>query len=477
MNGQTDGQLLRAYAESRSETAFTELVRRHIDFVYSAAQRMVYDPHLAEDVTQAVFVALAKGAGQLADRPVLSGWLHRTAQNIAAQTVRTIERRRARESRYMESAMNVMLSPEDEASWDHIAPHLDAALGELSDTDRDALFLRYFQSKSARDMAAALGVTDDAAQKRVNRAVERLRQLFAKRGVAVGASSLAIAISANAVQSAPAGLAITISAAATLVGTTFVTTTATATKVIAMTAFQKAILTASLTVAVGAGIYEANQAASAHARARTLEQQQTPLTGQIRQLQRERDDTTKKLAQLNDKLRSAESNDLELLRLRSEVGMLQKQTNELIRLQAATAQPHSDLTSDKAHSPNLAAGDLVPVESLAFAGYTTPEATFQSTLSADAKGDLKTLFEGFTPERRQEEEKGIAGKSESELAEMRAQRAAHFNAANVRIVNSRHLSDDDAELVIYLAMEKGNELATMTMKRIAGEWKISAMRH
>src|SRR6185295_10130767 len=152
MNDQTDAQLLRAYAEKRSEAAIGELVRRHVDFVYSAARRMVRDPHLAEDVTQAVFVALTKSAGQLADHPVLSGWLHRTAQNIAAQTVRTIERRRAREQEAV--AMNELLSGGSEVSWEHIAPHLDAALVELDEPDRNALLLRYFERKSAREMAA-----------------------------------------------------------------------------------------------------------------------------------------------------------------------------------------------------------------------------------------------------------------------------------------------------------------------------------
>src|SRR6185503_3265523 len=119
MNDRSDSQLLRAYAEARSEAAFAELVRRHIDFVYSAAFRMVRDAHLAEDVTQGVFAALAKGAGALAIRPVLSGWLHRTAQNIAAETVRTIERRRAREQE--SAAMNELLSADTDASWEQIS--------------------------------------------------------------------------------------------------------------------------------------------------------------------------------------------------------------------------------------------------------------------------------------------------------------------------------------------------------------------
>ena len=128
MNSLSDQQLLRDYALHRSEAAFSELVRRRIDFVYSAALRMVRDAHLAEDVTQGVFMALARNARQLTDRPVLSGWLHRTAQNIAASTVRTDVRRRAREQEA--AAMNELLSDTAEVQWEHIAAHLDAALAQ-----------------------------------------------------------------------------------------------------------------------------------------------------------------------------------------------------------------------------------------------------------------------------------------------------------------------------------------------------------
>jgi hypothetical protein len=168
----------------------------------------------------------------------------------------------------------------------------------------------------------------------------------------------------------------------------------------------------------------------------------------------------------------------ELLKLRSEVGLLRKQTNELLKLQAENRQLRAGQASGiPRRQPNLAAGDSVPVESLALAGYATPEAAFESTLSADVKGDLKTFFEGFTPERRQEEQKGIAGKSEDELAARAVERAAHFAGADARILNSRLLSEDEAELVVFLAREKENELITFTMKRIGGEWKISGDRH
>src|ERR1035441_8843788 len=137
--------------------------------------------------------------------------------------------------------MNELLSAEYDVNWENIATHLDAGLGELDEADRDALLLRYFERKSASEMAQTLGISDEAAQKRVNRAVERLREFFAKRGVTVGASGLVVVISANAVQAAPAGLAPTISSAAIVAGTTLAATTVTATKAIGMTALQKAL--------------------------------------------------------------------------------------------------------------------------------------------------------------------------------------------------------------------------------------------
>jgi RNA polymerase sigma factor (sigma-70 family) len=240
----SDPNLLRAYAERRSEAAFAELVRRHIDLVHSAAVRMVNDSHLAEDVTQGVFVALAKDAGKLAAHPVLSGWLHTTTRNIAAQAIRSEARRRKREQ--LAAAMHD--PSETAAAWDGIAPHLDAALAELPSSDRDAVLLRYFENQSARDIAAVLGISPEAAQKRVNRGVEKLREKLAKRGITAGAAGLTGAISAHAVQAAPAGLAVAISGTAPA-GTALA---AIGTKIIAMTTIQKLIAGAAV-VAIIAG--------------------------------------------------------------------------------------------------------------------------------------------------------------------------------------------------------------------------------
>lgn len=318
MNTLSDQQLLREYAGKRSEVAFAELVRRHVDLVHSAALRMMRDSHLAEDLTQGAFLALAQNAPQLTDHPVLSGWLHRTAQNLAVKAVRTDVRRRAREQEA--ATMNELLSAGSEATWDQVAPHLDAALGELSESDRDAVLLRYFERKSAREMAQSLGISDEAAQRRVSRAVDRLREFFAQRGVTVGASGLVAAISANAVQAAPVGLAVAISAGGALAGTAIAATTAIET--IAMTTLQKAIITATLAVAVGTGIFQARQNSDLRTQVEALQQQTSPLTDQLKQLQQERDDAVARQAELLRENQRWQQTAAEVPKLRGEVERL-----------------------------------------------------------------------------------------------------------------------------------------------------------
>jgi len=345
MNSVTDQQLLRDYTERRSETAFAELVHRHVDFVYSSALRMVHDAHLAEDVTQDVFVALAQNARKLAGRAVLSGWLHRTARNLAANAVRSDVRRRVREQKA--ATMHELLSPAPGDSWENVAPQLDAALGELSESDRDAVLLRYFERKSAQEMAHILGLSDEAAQKRVNRAVERLRDHFSKRNVAIGTSGLAVVISANAVQAAPVGLATTISANAALAETAVHTSTLiSAAKMIAMNTIQKTVITAALALVAGAGIYEARQATQLREQNRTLQQRQAAMTEQIRQLQRDRNEVASLSAE-NQQLKSGQ-NTKELLKLRGEVGQLRQQLQGLPSARVALLKHKLEEMPDKA---------------------------------------------------------------------------------------------------------------------------------
>jgi len=217
----SDRELLRAYVDEGSEAAFNEFARRHIDYVYSAAARMVVDRHFAEDITQRVFSAAARHARKLCHRSIHSGWLHRTTRNFAVMTIRAEERRRARENK---AATMLDLDSGSNSLWDAMGPHLDHALDSLRAKDREILLLKFFDRKTARDIGSLLGATEEAAQKRITRALDRLRHALAARGVAVPAAALATTLALQAVQAAPAVLLPTVSAtaAATTLGHTTV---------------------------------------------------------------------------------------------------------------------------------------------------------------------------------------------------------------------------------------------------------------
>src|SRR5437762_7752980 len=178
-----DAQLLRRYAEAGSEAAFSEIVSRHIDLVYSAALRQVNgDAHLAQDVAQTVFADLARKAASLAHRPILTGWLYTSAHFAAAKAVRTERRRHTREEEAQ--LMNPLLcDPAPDLDWEKLRPVLDAAMLELNETDREAVLLRYFDNRPHAEIAGRLGLSENAARMRVDRALEKLRTLLARRGL------------------------------------------------------------------------------------------------------------------------------------------------------------------------------------------------------------------------------------------------------------------------------------------------------
>ncbi len=335
-----DRNLLRQYAEKHSQEAFAALVSRHVNLVYSVALRLVRSPQLAEEVSQSVFTDLARQAQGLAPDTILTAWLYQVARRTAIDVIRHESRRQLREQvAYELTAMNATA-----ADWTHVEPLLDEAMQALDDTDRAAVLLRFFENKSLREVGAALGASDDAAQKRVSRAVERLREFFAKRGVAIGAGGLAVVISANAVQAAPAGLAAAISSAAVLAGTTVAaTTTATITKAIAMTTLQKTLIVTTLAVTAGAGIYEAHQASILRGQVQALQEQQSE---QIQRLQSERDDATHQLAALRD------NNTAELQALRGAVARLsQSQPSTPGRANTTTNKAHTNLMERMMNDP------------------------------------------------------------------------------------------------------------------------------
>jgi uncharacterized protein (TIGR03435 family) len=211
MDETDDIELLRQYADAQSDAAFETLVERYVNLVYSAAWRQVHNPHQAEEITQAVFIILAQKARSLRPGTILSGWLYQTARFTAANHLRTEIRRAHREK---EAHMQSVLNESDAVAWPQIAPWLEQAVGGLGEKDRNAIVLRYFERKSLSEVGRAFGTSEDAAKMRVNRALEKLRKFFTKRGITLSITVLAGAVSAHAVQAAPMGLATTVAATA-----------------------------------------------------------------------------------------------------------------------------------------------------------------------------------------------------------------------------------------------------------------------
>ena len=211
-----DAELLRRYAANRTENDFAELVRRHVNLVYSAALRQVNgDVHLAQDITQEVFTDLARKAASVASHRVLAGWLFTSTRFAAAKAVRGEQRRHARETEA--HLMQELFLPDDPAArldWDRVRPVLDEVLGELAEPDREAILLRFFENRDFAGVGAKLNVNDNTARMRVDRALDKLRTLLERRGVTSTTAALAAALANQAVVAAPVGLAVAVTGAA-----------------------------------------------------------------------------------------------------------------------------------------------------------------------------------------------------------------------------------------------------------------------
>lgn len=202
-----DAQLLREYSERQCPAAFAALVQRHLDLVYSAALRQVAgDAHRAEDVAQLVFCELARKARRLVGRASLAGWLYTTSRHVAARNQRAEQRRIAREHS-AHSMMHDAIQDSGGGGWEELRPVLDEALGRLTESDREAVILRFLQNRSFAEVGAVLGVKENAARMRVERAMERLRQHLVRRGIISTAVGLGQTLSSHAVVAAPSRLA------------------------------------------------------------------------------------------------------------------------------------------------------------------------------------------------------------------------------------------------------------------------------
>ncbi|HWA24931.1 MAG TPA: TonB family protein [Lacunisphaera sp.] len=311
-----DATLLQAYAHQRSEADFAELVRRHVDLVYGVALRELNgDVHLAQDATQLVFVDLARKADRLAGHRLLAGWLFNSARYAAANLVRGTRRRQAREqaAQLMET-MNGP-GPADDLDWERVRPVLDEALEELNDRDREAVLLRFLQDRDYAAIGARLALSDNAARMCVDRALDKLHAVLARRGVKSSSAALAAALATKAAVAAPAGLATAVTSAALASGGAAVA----ATTFMSLTKLQIGIASAIVVAAGGAALRQ--EQVNARLRADLAALPPAKVAATINQLRERNAD----LARAAEQAQSLQVSEAEWTRLRAEAVALQDQ--------------------------------------------------------------------------------------------------------------------------------------------------------
>ncbi len=454
-----DHELLREYATIRSQDAFRQLVERHLGMVYAAAQRMVRDCHLAEEVAQAVFTTLARKAGAIRGSQSVGGWLYNTTRHLAMHAVRTEERRRQRE----EAALT-MQSINSASDADRINDHLEPAMAELEANDRDALVLRYLENRSWREVGEDLGIAEDAARMRVNRALERLRAVLERRGIAVTSVLLATIITSSTASVVPAalGAAITSTAMAAITAATLTQSTIITTMNWLNAKAAAAIAGAALVAGSGTYFWQQQKINRSNEENRAFMAQEEKLAADhdldlaaIRARQQELDGLRQELA--------------ELPALKNQLAQLRRQ-NEAAKTgpgnQAAIASP--------AKVGALAPGDYISKEQLAFVGYATPEAALQSMTWAMISGDYDLTTQALSPELRTEALNDFKDRETFESG--REKEAPLFKG--MQIAARKVVSDEKVELKVKIDADPlpnspvQPEFMIQTMTKIGAEWKL-----
>src|SRR5439155_7426461 len=442
-------------------------VQRHINLVHSAALREAHgDASMAEDVTQAVFAELARKASSLFRHPALAGWLYTCVRRMAAN-VRRAEDRRQRREQEAQTMNELLTSDPSESVWRQVQPVLDDAMHELSEADRTAVVLRFFDERSLKEVGLALGLTENAARMRVDRALEKLQRLLSNRGVKSTAAGLTAAITAGAVVSAPTSLAASVATGALAATAATASTTFTVLKLMTMTKLKVGVISAVAIASVATPLVIQHQA---QVKLRDQNQALRQRADQLTELQEENQRLSNLVAQANGSLALSKDQLSELMRLRGEVGQLQQKEHDRFRATAGgQSAPAAKAAFEAVNS------QTIPRESWAFAGYATPENALQSVAWAMSQGDVKSFLAGLSPETQNHYAQLFEGKTENEILTMLSDEIGQLPALRL---DRKKVSGDDAVTFVLYSEErddgttKTKDEAVMTFKNVGGEWKL-----
>lgn len=449
MDDLSDMDLLANFAREADEQAFAALVHRHLNLVYSAALRQVFSPELAEEVAQSVFVELASRAASLRKSTVLSAWLYEVARCKSVDVIRRESRRQSREKTAIE--LNAMHGSSE--NWEDVRLVLDEAMQSLDERERAAILLRFFENRPLREVGAALGVSADTAQKRVARALDHLRAIFAKQGLGVSATGLAGLISAHSVQAAPAGLALALATACPAAVSASVIP-----QTIVMTTIQKSMVGAALVASLCTALYQTNRASSLGARLRDLEAGHARVQGELAR-------TTEANSRLAIELAEAKQAASHLPALRAEVARLRLRANEL-------AQAHTPPAAEPEPAPT--APVVYPRAGWRHEGFATPEAALKSFMFAKSQGDIRTVLTTGTPELNKEVESTFfAGRTPEECRAILLENVK--DVSDVAILNRMSLAEDQTILQTHFGGAPSNTYSVITMVKLGDEWKVSSV--
>ncbi len=474
----TDAELLATFARNRNEDAFRELVRRHLGMVFATARRLVGDAREAEEIAQTVFQLFAEKAGTLVAGQPLAGWLYHTTRHHALHHVRSESRRRQREQ------LAVAMTPSSETSPppDQLVEELENALTELPADERDILVLRFLEDRQLREVGRELGVSEEAARKRVSRALDRLREVFARRGITASTGAITVALLGQSGVGVPATLGASITT--TILGGTAAAATAalvTQTTATTMNLFNlktaAAILGAAAVTGTTTYLVQEREADQLRADYQTL----TETHGKLAVEQQE----ARELIQLRDEQIAALRRDVgDLPRLRGEVDRLNRELNRLAELQKENVRLRDQLTAlvqvgeTEKNSPPIFPGQFVTKDLLTPMGYDTPEAAMHTISWAEVFGDYDDVNEGFGPDMLAKELQKAKGRDNFES--LRSQIVPYLEG--VQVVARKTLAADQVEVrfrVKYFpeisqwkpGMQTLQEIV-QPLVRVDGNWKV-----